>query len=143
MLAYSGFPVPLTKASVRSLNLWRREYRARLLREDMRDLTRINDLDRVEHCFELLKHKISKPLSLNSLREDLNSSHDAVKTIVAAFEKLAIAIIVKPYHKKKNHMLKKEPKLYFYDWSLVDDAGARFENFMAIQDLVRVRATFF
>lgn len=133
LIEYSGFPDPFQKSSIRSLNLWHREYRIRLLREDLRDLSRISDLDRVEHCFDLLKTKVSSPLSLNALREDLNCSFDAVKTIVSAFERIALIILVKPYHKKIKYSLTREPKLYFYDWSLINDAGARFENFMAIQ----------
>lgn len=133
LIAYSGFPDPFQKASMRALNLWHREYHARVLREDMRDLSKIADLGRAEHCFELLKTRTSSPLSLNSLREDLRCSHDAVRAIIAAFERLALVILVRPYYKKIKYSLTREPKLYFYDWSLVADEGARYQGFMAIQ----------
>jgi len=36
-----------------------------------------------------------------------------------------------PYGPKKLRAAKKEKKLYFWDWSLCDSQGARFENFIA------------
>lgn len=133
LLHFSGFPHPYLKGSMRSLNLWHREYKTRLLREDMRDLTRIADLVRLEHFFELLPGRIGSPLSMNALSGDLYCSHDAVRAMVSAFEKLAITFRVRPYARRIQYSLKKEAKIYFFDWTLVPDDGPRFENFMAVQ----------
>lgn len=133
LLEFSGFPDMVQKATHRGLNLWHREYRQRIIREDLRDLTRIVDLTRGESLFDLLPTKIGSPLSFNSLREDLLCSYDAVKTMIQAFEKLSVIFLVRPFSKKIKNSLSKEPKLYFYDWTHVADAGARFENFLAMQ----------
>ena len=133
LIAFSGFPDMTQKQSQRSLNLWHREYRQRIIREDLRDLTRISDLSRSEFLFDLLPTKVGAPLSFNSLREDLLCSHDAIKTMIEAFQKLSVVFLIRPYSKKIKNALSKEPKLYFCDWTRVQDEGARFENFIAVQ----------
>lgn len=133
LMNYSGFPDPFKKQSQRALTLWQREYAQRLIREDLRDLTRISDISRIEHLFEILPTKIGSPLSLNSLREDLLCSYDAVRSLINAFKKLYLILIVRPYAKKIQYAVRKEPKIYFYDWTRLKGEGQRFENFMAIQ----------
>ncbi|MBI2335257.1 MAG: ATP-binding protein [Deltaproteobacteria bacterium] len=133
LLVFSGFPEIFLKQSERSLTLWHREYLQRLIREDLRDLSRITDLLKLEHLIEILPHKVGSPLSLNSLREDLLCSHDTVKSMIHALEKLYIILLIPPYHKRIPYSLRKESKLYFLDWTLVPEEGARFENFVAIQ----------
>lgn len=133
MLEYSGFPEPFLKQNKRSLNLWHREYRQRIIREDLKDLTRINDISKVEHLMELLPVKVGSPLSLNSLKEDLYCSHDSVRAMVGALNKLYIIMLVRPYSKNIKYALSKEPKIYFIDWSCLESDGNRFENFIAVQ----------
>lgn len=38
---------------------------------------------------------------------------------------------IPPWHKNVTRSLIKEPKLYLWDWSALDDVGARAENFIA------------
>lgn len=133
LFTFSGFPEPFIKQSERSLNLWQQEYRQRLIGEDLRDLTKIGDINRVEHLVELLPSKIASPFSLNSVREDLGCSHGSAKAMIAALNKLYLVTLIRPYSKNIKHSLLKEPKLYFWDWTQVADEGKKFENFMAIQ----------
>ncbi len=133
MLRFGGFPEPFLKQSERFLNLWHRENTQRLPREDLRDISRITDVNRAEHLMELLPYKVGSPLSTNSLKEDLGCSYDATKSLVAAFEKLYITLTVRPYSKKIKYAISKEPKAYLTDWSAVPDDGPRFENFIAVQ----------
>jgi len=37
-----------------------------------------------------------------------------------------------PWSKSISKAIKKEAKFYFFDWAMVDDEGARFENAMAV-----------
>ncbi|MBF0362057.1 MAG: ATP-binding protein [Oligoflexia bacterium] len=134
LLKFSGFPEPFLKATQRSYNLWSREYTSRILREDLRDLTRIMDVIRVEEAMELLVPTVSSTLSLNGLTEDLKCSYQSVKTTINALEKLFVIICIRPWFKSIKYSISKERKLYFLDWSRCpNEGGARFENFMAIQ----------
>lgn len=133
MLKFGGFPEPFLKHSDRFLNLWHREYFQRLIREDLRDISRITDVNRAEHLIEILPHKIASPLSYNNLKNDLGCSYDAVKSIASAFEKLHITFTLRPYSRKVRNAITKEPKIYLVDWSSVPGEAARFENFLAMQ----------
>ena len=44
MKVFGGFPEPFLKANNRFSNKWRRDYRSLLLYEDLRDLSRIQDI---------------------------------------------------------------------------------------------------
>lgn len=133
LIRFGGFPEPFLKGSARMLNLWHREYIQRLLREDLRDLTKISDFNRAEHLIELLPPRIGSPFSLNNLAQDLACSYDTARTLIKAFEKLYLITLIRPYSKKIKYAISKEPKLYLVDWTRLSDDGARFENFMAIQ----------
>ena len=133
LLHFSGFPEIFLKQSERALRLWQREYFQRLIKEDLRDLSRLTDLLKLEQLIEILPARVGAPLSLNSLREDLACSHEMVRSMVRALEKLYVTLLVPPYSKRVPNALRKEKKLYFMDWTLVPDPGARFENFMAVQ----------
>ena len=132
-LNFSGFPEPFTKHSARSYRLWSKEYFEPLIKEDLRDLSRVTDILRVEQTIELLETRIGSPLSLNSLREDLQCSHDAVKAVIMALEKLYLIVSIRPWSKHVKNSLRKERKVYFLDWCRCQSEGARFENFVAIQ----------
>jgi predicted AAA+ superfamily ATPase len=79
---------------------------------------------------------VGSPLSINSLREDLEVSFDAVKHWLEIFENIYACFRVSPLGGKqilKNiRAVKKEQKLYFWDWALVDNEAARFENLIAM-----------
>ena len=53
------------------LNLWQTERIQRLIREDLRDLSRIQELSQIEMLVALLPERASGVLSINSLRKDL------------------------------------------------------------------------
>lgn len=59
---------------------WSREYRTRLIREDMVQLERVHDLGNIELLAMRLPELVGSPLSINALREDLQVSHKAVAT---------------------------------------------------------------
>ncbi len=131
LLRFGGFPEPFLKQHERHHRLWLRERRERLTREDLRDLTRIQMLSSVEQMVELLPGRIGSPLSLNNLREDLSVSMDSVRLWMAQLERLYYCFRIRPYAGRLSRALRKEPKLYLYDWSELASEGARLENLVA------------
>ena len=73
---FTGFPEPLFAGRVEALRRWRRMRRALVLREDLRDLTRIRELGLIDQMVELLPERVGSPLSINALREDLGVAFD-------------------------------------------------------------------
>ena len=101
------------------------------MREDLRDLSRIPELSQVEMLMALLPERAASPLSLQSLRRDLEVAYDTVKRWMKYLNDLYYAFEVKPYTRSVPRSLKKEGKLYLWDWSEVESPGARFENLIA------------
>jgi uncharacterized protein len=128
---FSGFPEPLLAEDTRILNIWRKGRLEKVVREDLRDLTRIQEIGQVEALMSLLPDKVGSPVSIASLREDLDVSFDTVKRWLKYLEELYYHFSIRPYSKSVARSLKKEPKLYLFDWTEIEDKGARFENIIA------------
>jgi hypothetical protein len=134
MYEFGPFPEPLIKGDKVFSNLWHQDYLSLYLREELRDLTRISDIDGVETLVHLLPERIGNILSINSLREDLNVSHGTVRTWLDSLTRLYLIASIPPWQKKIHKSIKKEKKYYLQDWSYIPEKneGARFENMVAV-----------
>jgi predicted AAA+ superfamily ATPase len=128
---FGGFPEPLLKQNPRILRRWHNEKHARLFREDIRDIEQIRDLSSMQILGDMLPEKVASPLSINSIREDLEVSHRAVSNWLTILESFYYCFRIHPFVGKNYRSLKKEAKLYLWDWSEVSHTGARFENCVA------------
>ena len=79
----------------------------------------------------LLPERVGSPLSINAVREDLQVAHDTVKQWLDVLERLYVAFHISPYSARLGRAVRKEQKLYLWDYSAIDDDGARFENAVA------------
>ena len=131
LLQLGGFPEPFLSDSAVEARRWRLEYRKRLIEEEVRSLERVNALGSMELLASRLPDLVGSPLSLNSLREDLQVSHKSVALWADILERLFHIFRIAPFGAPKIRAVKKEKKHYHYDWSLVQEPGARFENFVA------------
>ncbi len=127
----SGFPEPFLANSEKILRIWRKGRNEKIVREDLRDLSRLPELSQVEMLTSLLPMKIGSPLSVQSLREDLEVSHDTVSRWLRYLNELFYFFEIKPWTKSVPRSLKKEGKIYLYDWTEIEDIGPRFENLVA------------
>lgn len=125
---YGGFPEPLLKQNERILRRWHNEKIERLFREDIHELENVRDISSMKLLSDLLPEKVGSLLSINSLREDLEVSHRAVTSWLNILESYYYQFRVYPYTGKNIRSIKKEPKLYLWDWSEISDPAARFEN---------------
>jgi predicted AAA+ superfamily ATPase len=133
LFKFSGFPEPYFSKSPKILNIWRAGRNEKIIREDLRDISRIPELSQVEMLVSLLPEKIGSPLSVQSLREDLEVSHDAVTRWLGYLSELYFYFELKPWSKSIPRSLKKEGKIYLYDWTEIPNDGAKFENLIACQ----------
>jgi len=128
---FGGFPEPFIKQNMRTLRRWHNEKVDRLFREDIRDVEQIRDLSNMQLLGDLLPERAGSLLSINSLREDLEVSHRAVSSWLNILEAFYYCFRIYPYVGKNFRSLKKEAKLYLWDWSEVNEEAARFENCVA------------
>jgi predicted AAA+ superfamily ATPase len=125
------FPEPLLTENEKSLRLWQRNRVERIIREDLRDLSRLPELSQIEMLASLLPERAAQPLSLQALSEILEVAYTTVKRWTHYLNELYYIFSLKPYAKSLSRALKKESKLYLWDWSEVENKGARFENLVA------------
>ena len=130
LLTFGGFPEPYLKQEKSFHSRWIRSRRELITHEDVRDLTRIEDVDRLEHLVRLLNPRVASPLSINSLREDLDVAFETVRGWLYTLERLYYIFAVAPYSHRLQRALKREKKYYYWDWSEVKDGSARLENFI-------------
>ena len=129
---FGGFPEPFLAGSDRTLRRWQKERLERFFREDVRDLEAVRDLGAVQLVADMLPERVGSPLSLNALREDLEVSHRAVTHWVDVLERLYHVFRVPPFASPRVRALRKMPKAYLWDSSLVAAPAARFENLVAL-----------
>lgn len=131
LLAWGGFPDPFLARDENRRRLWQKERRQLIIREDLRDISRIQLLSHIEELVELLVLRAGGILSYNSLREDLQVALDSVRLWIDYLTRLYFVYLIRPYAGKIARALRREPKLYLWDWSEIPDEGIRFENMIA------------
>ncbi len=132
LLKFGPFPEPLLAGSERTLNLWRRNRVEKIIREDLRDLSHLPELSQVEMLASLLPERAANPLSITALSEDLEVSYTTVKRWLSYLAELYYYYELKPYAKSLPRAIKKEGKLYLWDWSEIENDALRFENLVAL-----------
>ena len=133
LLKFGGFPEPLFSENARELKLWQKERLRRIIREDVRDISLIQNISGMETLAELLPDRVGSPLSVQSLSEDVQVDHKTLKRWLAVLESMYFAYRIPPFGSKKIRAVKKEQKLYLWDWSTIEDPGTRWENMVASQ----------
>ncbi|HNT97662.1 MAG TPA: ATP-binding protein [Elusimicrobiales bacterium] len=128
---FGGFPEAFAKQDETFLRRWHNERVDRLFREDIRDVEVVRDISSIQLLGDMLPERAAGLLSVNSLREDLNASHGAVSRWLELLETFYYIYRIYPYSTARYKAMKKEPKVYLWDWSEVGDPGARFENLVA------------
>jgi hypothetical protein len=131
LLLLGGFPEPLLGGSQVDARRWSREYRTRLVREEIADLERVHDLTALEELAMRLPELVGSPLSINALREDLQVSHKTASGWIAILERMYAVFRLAPFGAPRIRAVKKEQKHYHFDWSLVPEEPPRFENLIA------------
>ena len=131
LLNLGGFPEPFFKSSEAFMRRWQTAYRDRLIREEVVSLETVSDLAKLELLSLALPERVGSPLSLNSLREDLMVQHATLARWCEILERLYAIFRIPPFGSPLLRAVKKEQKHYHYDWMLVQNPGARFENLVA------------
>jgi predicted AAA+ superfamily ATPase len=133
LLRFGGFPEPLFSQHEAEHRIWQRDRLSRVVREDLRDLEHVREISLIEHLVDLLPSRVGSPLSVKSLREDLEVDHKTAERWLQILENLYVCFRIAPFGPPRVRAVKKERKLYLWDWSSVEDDGPRFENLVASQ----------
>ncbi len=132
LLKVGGFPEPFLNGNESYAKRWRKSHLERIIKEDLLDLERVNDLKSLEILVQLLSERVGSPISNSSLARDLEVSPHTIKRWIGMLESLYVIFIVRPWTGKLSKSILKEPKIYFFDAGRVrGDKSAVWENVVA------------
>lgn len=139
LLSVGGFPEPFLTADEREARRWRRERFDRVLREDIRDLEFIRNIQLLSLFIDALRERVGSTIALSNIAKDLQISPTTAKHWLSSAEKMYLAFPVYPLVKNIPRAIQKPLKVFFYDNSdVIDTDGARLENFVATTLLKRL-----
>ncbi len=132
LMKFGGFPEPFLSGSEVENRRWRKERFDRILKDDIRELEAIKEINHLSLLVDLLKSRVGSPIVISNLAQDLQVAPNTVKNWIGILEKMYLVFKVPVYTVKIARSLQKPFKIYFYDNADVDgDEGAVFENLVA------------
>jgi len=131
LMTYGPFPMPLFAQDARKARLWRRNREQLVVREDLRDLSRLLELGRIEMMTALLPERVGSLFSFASMARDLEVSIPTIKRWMAYLKELYYVFDVRPYTKRITRSIRREGKVYLWDYGAIRSEAARFENLVA------------
>jgi len=139
LMTVGGFPEPFLEKDERTARRWRRERFDRVLREDIRDLESIRNIQLLGMFLDALRHRVGGKVVLSNMAGDLQISPKTAKSWLEVLERMYLVFTVLPFTKSLSRAVLKPPKVYFFDNAdVLGDEGARFENLVATSLLKRL-----
>jgi len=131
LLRFGGYPEPFLAGNERFYNRWRNARKDLVFHEDLRDLSRVQDIRGIGTLAELLSSRVAGGINYAGLATDLQVSPDTVKAWLELLNSVYETFAIRPWFKNVANSIRKQPKVYFWDWSTVPAGGMRHENFIA------------
>jgi predicted AAA+ superfamily ATPase len=138
LLQRGGFPEPFQKDARFGMR-WRELRRQQLVREDVRDLTRVQELGQMQVLEQLLRERSGCSLTFRELANTVQVTSETCTRWVDILVQLQHGFLLRPWFKNVTKSLRKEPKWYLTDWSGIADVGRRAETFVACHLLKAVQ----
>lgn len=128
---YGGFPEPFIKRNRLFSRRWSAMRREQLLREDVRDLSQVVQIDQLAAMMEILSNRSGEQIVYSSLGNEVKVDEKTAKNWIGVLKHLYYGFEVRPYFRNVESSIRKTPKWFLRDWSLITDEGRRFETMTA------------
>ncbi len=139
LMERGGMPEPFLAEDTVQAGRWRQQYFTDLVREDVLEFSRVQEIRVMRLLLELLRQRVGSPLSIASLARDLQIAPNTVSRYIGILEALYVIFLVRPFHRNVARAILKEPKAYFFDSAYVPgDDGVKWENICAAMLLKHV-----
>lgn len=129
---YGGFPDLYLNHSDRFSNLWQETRFKQLFRDDIRSLANLQEIYSLEMLAILIKEQAGQLLNYSSLAKKVGVTSQTISRWIKILDRFYYCFTLRPWHKNVSRSLVKEPKVYLWDWSVIQDEGAKIENFLAL-----------
>lgn len=131
LLTFGGFPEPYLKRNKTFFNHWKRLRIDQLFREDLRDLSRVQEIGQMQLLADILQEEASHSLNYSALAAKIKVAAPTLQRWIELLKNLYFCFTLQPWSKNLSRSLIKEPKIYLWNWALIQDKGALLENFVA------------
>lgn len=139
LIERGGMPEPFLADDQVQAERWRQQYFIDLVREDVLEFSRIQEIRVMRLLVELLRERVGSPLSIASVARDLQVAPNTVAKYLDILEALYVIFLIRPIHRNVARAILKEPKVYFFDTAYVrGDEGVQWENACAAMLLKHV-----
>jgi len=139
LMTVGGFPEPFLEGDERTARRWRRERFDRVLREDVRDLESLRNVQLLSLFLDALRRRVGGLIVLSNLATEIEISPKTAKTWLEILERMYLVFSIRPFTRSLPRAVIKPPKVYFFDNAdTIGDEGARFENLIASSLLKRM-----
>lgn len=128
---FGGFPNPFIKRDNKFSIRWQRLRKQQLLREDIRDVNVIQDLNRLQILMDILQSQAALQINYSNLAKLTRVSADTISRWFEILESFYFCYRIRPWTRNITRSLIKEPKIYLWDWSVISNPGRKAENFIA------------
>ncbi|MDP6545714.1 MAG: AAA family ATPase [Phycisphaerae bacterium] len=127
---HGGYPEPFLKRDPRFSRRWQSLRSEQLLREDIRDMTHIQQIDQLEMLVKLLADRSSGQLVYSNLARSVRVSVGTIRRWINVLSSFHLGFLIRPWFKNVSRALRKEPKWFLRDWAGIQDPGAKAETFV-------------
>lgn len=128
---HGGFPEPYVRRDITISRRWRSSRLQQLTKEDLREVSLLQDLGAMDALTRVLADHSSQQLVYSSLAQEVSVSPVTVKRWVDLLERMHYGFLIRPWAKGIANSIRKEPKWFLRDWSGIENEGQRTETFIA------------
>jgi len=114
-----GYPEALRRTSTSRRQAWLQDYVALILDRDVRDIARVDQLDRLPRLLDVLAAHAGQLVNHNSYGAALGLSMPTAQKYVGILERLFLLRQIPPWSHNAVSRLTKTPKLHFLDTGLL------------------------
>ena len=93
-MTLGGFPEPFLDGDERAVRRWRRERLDRVLREDIRDLEPVRNIQLLGMFLDILRNRVGGLITLSNLAGDIQISPKTAKSWLEVLEKMYLVFSV-------------------------------------------------
>jgi uncharacterized protein len=139
LMRVGGFPEPFLDGDERNARRWRNERFDRVLKEDVRDLESIRNIQLLAMLLDMLRERVGQPIIMSNLAADLQVSPKTIKAWLEVLERMYLVFSVRPYTRSIARAVLKPPKVFLFDNAdVLSGEGERFENLVATSLIKRM-----
>ncbi len=128
---HGGYPEPFLKRDMRFSRRWQSLRLEQLVREDIRDLTQIQQVDQLELLARLPASRSAHQIIYSKLAKNIRVSIDTVRRWIDILRNLHLGFLIRPWFRNVSRSLRKEPKWFLRDWASIENTGDKAETFVA------------